>query len=203
MAPIIAGELPEQALLQRYKREGSYTDCYFMDVPRHIEMSEYISNFYTTPLFKVERKILSLAVGKHSSDDAAHNLAQGRDTNFAAWSVEDRSSNQLLLCDFLGRTRSWLMAEATPSSTRLYFGSAVVPKSKPTSGKASFGFAFHALYGFHHMYTRALMRAAQEAGAWVFVTGDRRVLTWGTQGDMLILSPRAAWMRLFANSGIN
>ena len=161
MAPIIASELPEGALLQRYRRDGSYTDCYFMDIPRHIAMSEYISAFYTTPLFKVERKILALAAGKHSSDEAAHNLALGREAKFSAWSVEERSGNQLLLCDFLSRTRSWLMAEADQSSTRLYFGSAVVPKSKSASGKASFGFAFHALYGFHHLYTKALMRAAQ------------------------------------------
>jgi predicted nucleic acid-binding protein len=40
-----------------------------------------------------------------------------------------------------------------------------------------------------------LVRAAQEAGALVFVTGDRRVLSWGAQGDMQILSPRDAWMR--------
>lgn len=161
MAPIIASELPEVSLLQRYKRDGSYADCYYMDMPRQIAISEYISAFYTTPLFKVERKILALVAGKQSSDESAHNLAQGLDAPFAAWSVEGRSSNQLLLCDFLGRTRSWLMAEAGQSSTRLYFGSAVVPKSKPAVGNASFGFAFHALSGFHRLYTMALMRAAQ------------------------------------------
>lgn len=48
-----------------------------------------------------------------------------------------------------------------------------------------------------------LVRAAQKAGATVFVTGDRRVLGWGTQGAMQILSPRDAWMRLFAQSGTN
>ena len=161
MPPIIASELPEEALLQRYKRDGSYTDCYFMDTPRDISMPEYIAGFYTTPLFKVERGILALVAGKRSSDEAARNLAQGHASTFAAWSVEDRSSNQLLLRDFLGRTRSWLMAEPQQSSTRLYFGSAVMPKSRSAGGKTSFGFAFHALSGFHHLYTKALMRAAQ------------------------------------------
>ena len=160
MAPIIASDLPEAALLQRYKRNGSYTDCYFMDMPRHIDMSEYIFAFYTTPLFKIERTILAL-IGRPSTDEDAHNLAQGHDAPFAAWSIEGRASNQLLLCDFLGRTRSWLMVELRQSSTRLYFGSAVVPKSKRATGKASFGFAFHALFGFHRLYTKALMRAAR------------------------------------------
>lgn len=48
-----------------------------------------------------------------------------------------------------------------------------------------------------------LVRAAQEAGAAVFVTGDRRVLGWGGQGDMQIWSPRDAWMRLFVQNGMN
>jgi hypothetical protein len=39
------------------------------------------------------------------------------------------------------------------------------------------------------------------AGAEVFVTGDKRVLSWGREGNMQILSPRDAWMLLFA--GIN
>ena len=45
-----------------------------------------------------------------------------------------------------------------------------------------------------------LVKAALAAGAKVFVTGDRRVLGWGAQGAMQILSPRDAWMLLFAQS---
>jgi len=41
------------------------------------------------------------------------------------------------------------------------------------------------------------------AGTLVLVTGDRRVLGWGAQGDMQILSPRDAWMRLFVQGGVN
>lgn len=160
MATIIASDLPDHALLQRYRRNGSYTDCYFMDVPRSIALPEYVTAFYTTPLFKVERTILAWAVGKPSTDEAAEDLAHGREVAFAAWRVEERSSHQLLLCDFLGRTRSWLMVEPQASSTRLFFGSAVVPKSRSASGVASFGFAFHVLHGFHHLYTKALMKAA-------------------------------------------
>ncbi|MFZ6799949.1 hypothetical protein [Undibacterium sp. Di24W] len=160
MAQITASDLPEEAFLQRYRRDSSYTDCYCMIIERSVSMPKYISAFYTTNIFKVERQLLSLVAGKHSSDEAAQNLALGSETNFAAWSVEERSSSQLLLCDYLGRTRSWLMVQPQSNSTRLYFGSAVVPKSKSANGKASFGIAFHALYGFHHLYTKALMRAA-------------------------------------------
>ena len=160
MATINAIDLPDNALLQRYRRNGSYTDCYCMDVPRSIALPEYVTAFYTTSLFKVERTMLAWAVGKPSTDLAAQDLAHGREVAFAAWRAEERSGHQLLLCDFLGRTRSWLMVEPQESSTRLYFGSAVVPKSKSASGVTSFGFAFHALHGFHHLYTKALMKTA-------------------------------------------
>lgn len=43
-----------------------------------------------------------------------------------------------------------------------------------------------------------LVRTASMAGAGVLVTGDQRVLTWGRDGDMQILSPRDAWTLLFA-----
>jgi hypothetical protein len=46
-----------------------------------------------------------------------------------------------------------------------------------------------------------LVQAAQAAGARVFITGDRRVLGWGRQGDMQLLSPRDAWTQLFAQNG--
>lgn len=48
-----------------------------------------------------------------------------------------------------------------------------------------------------------LVHAAQQAGAVVFVTGDRRVLGWGLQGGMQILAPRDAWGLLFAQSAKN
>jgi len=165
MSAIQVGELPHEALLHQYKLAGSYTDCYFMDVQRYVASSEYIEAFYTTPLFKLERVILTLLTAKPSSDLQAKQLALGEITTFSAWCVEQRTENQLLLCDITGRTRSWLMC--TPptgaSSTRLYFGSAVTPKHTSAAGENSFGFLFHALSGFHQLYTRLLMRSALSA----------------------------------------
>ncbi len=43
-----------------------------------------------------------------------------------------------------------------------------------------------------------LVAAAAAVGANVFVTGDRCVLGWKAAGAMQILSPRAAWIALFA-----
>lgn len=164
-AAIRAGELPPDALLARYRRQGAYTDCYHVDLPGPVPFEAYVEAFYTTRLFKTERLLLRLLARRPSTDAQARQLAHGQATAFAAWTVEARATDQLLLCDFMKRTRSWLMvlpAEggAVPA-TRLYFGSAVVPLSTSASGRASFGLAFHALGGFHRLYTRALLSAAR------------------------------------------
>lgn len=162
MSSIQTGELPQDSFLTAYKEAGAYTDCYFMDVPGHVTQAEYVEAFYTTTLFKVERTVLALLANKPSTDIQAVHLAAGLAGHFAAWRVEQRAADQMLLCDFLGRTRSWLMTASGHDkvSTRLYFGSAVIPKSVTGPGQRSFGFAFHALSGFHQLYTRLLMRAA-------------------------------------------
>ena len=41
-----------------------------------------------------------------------------------------------------------------------------------------------------------LVAAAATTEVDVFVTGDQRVLGWGSQGGMLLLSPRQAWEQL-------
>ncbi len=153
---IRACELPADALLARYRGDGSYADCYVTEVSRPVSQAEYVEAFYTSGVFKLERLILKLLVARPSTDQQARELAAGQRTAFAAWTVEARSPNQLLLCDFQGRTRSWLMA----SGTRLYFGSAVVRVESRGSGKAGLGFAFRALLGFHRLYSRVLLRAA-------------------------------------------
>ena len=154
--------LPPDALLQRHAAAG-YTDCWVLDHPRAVTHAEFVRAFYTTPLFRLERQVLRWAFGKPSRDEEAQALALGQRDTFAAWSVEGRAPDQLLLRDHLaGRTRSWLMTApgATPSSTRLMFGSAVVPLIDRKTGRASMGAAFHLLQGFHVLYSRALLRAA-------------------------------------------
>ena len=164
MSTIQPAELPREALLNKYRREGAYTDCYVMDVAGAVPQAAYVEAFYTTALFKAERLILSLFAAKPSSDAQVKQLASGEITDFAAWSVEGRCANQLLLCDYLGRTRSWLMIDSVTSNdgpaTRLYFGSAVVPARNRKTGKGEMGLIFRALLGFHKLYSVALLRAA-------------------------------------------
>lgn len=155
--------LPPHALLAAYDGGGAYADCYVVEVQQHIGHAEFVNAFYTTALFKVERALLTWFAARPSSDVQARQLADGQADSFAAWSVEGRAVDQLLLRDFSGRTRSWLMS--TPAAgmrgpTRLFFGSAVVPRANAGARRASMGWAFHALLGFHKLYSRALLRAA-------------------------------------------
>ena len=165
MPSIKQGELPKGAFLEKYKQQGAKTDCYFIDLPKPISQAEYIAAFYTTKLFKVERIILALLARRPSSDNEAKSLSRGEVAHFAAWTVEAQTQDQLLLCDFLGKTRSWLMstsisADMNDCTTRLYFGSAVIPKRDSTGSDAKFGVLFNALSGFHHLYSKALLKAA-------------------------------------------
>jgi hypothetical protein len=166
MSAVNRGLLPAPALLQRYAdADGCYTDCFFVDVDGEISLAEFVGAFYVTWLFKVERFILAALVARPSTDEDVRELVEGDCEKFAAWSVEDRARDQLLMCDFQNRTRSWFMVAPHPQSrTRLYFGSAVTPA--PRAGGAhdappTLGFAFQSLLGFHQAYSRALLAAAR------------------------------------------
>jgi hypothetical protein len=165
MSSIQVCALPEHALLAKYARGGAYTDCYAAEVTGTVSHAQYIEAFYTGALFKLERVLLTWFAGTPSTDAQAKKLASGALGTFAAWRVEERSADQLLMCDISGRTRSWLMVAPAGSGssafTRLYFGSAVVPVVDKQSGQARLGFAFKALLGFHKLYSRALLSAAR------------------------------------------
>jgi hypothetical protein len=164
MSSIVTCALPPHALLARYAQQHAYTDCYTTLVPRTVSHAEYVQAFYTTTLFKTERLILKWLVSKPSTDIEAQLLSEETIDRFAAWSVELRTDNQLLMCDFQNRTRSWLMTEPETSDTnqtRLYFGSAVVPIRDDKLGTSSLGGGFNALLGFHKLYSVALLRAAR------------------------------------------
>jgi hypothetical protein len=152
-------------LLNKYACPGFHTDCYRTDVTGVVTHEEFVRSFYTTLLFKLERIILKWAVSKPSSDIQAQQLADGKTDTFAAWHVEDRCENQLLLTDYQGRTRSWLMVAPAGigdiKKTRLFFGSAVTPARDAATGKTSPGFVFSMLLGFHKCYSVLLLYSAK------------------------------------------
>lgn len=154
-------ELPANALLLKY-REGGYADCYATEVEGSVSLAAYVEAFYTSPLFRIERFLLGLFARRPSSDREAGELARGAAGTFAAWKVEARAADQLLVADFTGRTRSWFRVSVVEggAGTRLWFGSAVVSRRNSATGKSEMGAGFHALLGFHRLYSRLLLRSA-------------------------------------------
>ena len=152
--------LPKAALLRRYFDDGEYTDCFATTVPAASSLSGYVTAFYTTRLFKAERVVLRLFASISSSDDDAVKLSQGARESFAAWNVEDRRNDQLLLIDIRGQTGSWFMCEPQDSGSRLYFGSVVFRQKETSTGK-ELRWSYRLLLGAHRLYSRALLSAAR------------------------------------------
>lgn len=153
--------LPAGSFLESYRDAGAHTDCYTTVVGGQVPLQDYVEAFYTTPLFKTERLILRYVVRKPSTDDDVKRLVSGAASTFAAWTVERRANDQLLMCDYVERTRSWFMVAPEPAaqpSTRLFFGSAVVPRAR--QGMPA---PFKALLWFHHVYSIMLLRSARAA----------------------------------------
>jgi hypothetical protein len=162
MFSIEKSPVPADTMLEKYSMNGAYTDCYSTEISHRVSFTEFIFAFYTTPLFKTEALILKFTVSKPSTDEQARQLADGEIESFAAWAVENRSENQLLMCDFMKRTRSWFMVlPIDETRTKLYFGSAVSSREDLKTGKLSLGFVFQVLLGFHQIYSILLLSAAK------------------------------------------
>ncbi len=154
--------VPVNIMLDKYSLTGAYTDSYSTEIPMRIPFPEFIFAFYTTPLFKLERFILKWTVSKPSTDIEARQLADSASNEFAAWHVEARSENEILMCDFLRRTRSWLMViPVDEARTQLYFGSAISSREDSKTRKLSLGLGFRALLGFHKIYSILLLYFAK------------------------------------------
>lgn len=154
--------VPSGTLLDAYARSGAYTDCYVTDLRRAVSQARFVEAFYSSAIFRIGRWLIGRLMSRPSSDAEARLLGEGRLNAFAAWSVEGRTQNQLLLA--AGRTRSWLMVTPIPGDagplTRLYFGSAVIPRKGGAPGGSAMGWQFRVLLGFHRAYSRVLLRAA-------------------------------------------
>ncbi|MBC7611019.1 MAG: hypothetical protein H7228_15860, partial [Polaromonas sp.] len=158
-------EVPAHSLLSRYGGGAGFADCYVIEVAGVVTQAAFIEAFYTSALFKVERTLLQYLASKPATDGDAKQLAAGKASMFSAWSVESQSADELLLADFSGRTRSWLSVvpgaqRAPATSTLLYFGSAVLPIRRKGTTQSDMGWLFHALLGFHRLYSRLLLSAA-------------------------------------------
>ena len=160
--------IPDASLLAAYAHAPeagtvpNYCDCYSTRIDASISLSDFLYAFYTSPAFRIERKLLALALRVSSADEDARALATGQSQRFSAWIVENRRDNEILLRFPASGTGSWLMVRPYSDegfdSTELLFGSVVFPKTPDTP----FGVIFHTLTGFHRFYSRLLLNSARK-----------------------------------------
>jgi hypothetical protein len=133
------------------------------ELPGTVSHAQFVQAFYSTALFKLGRVLLGVFLSRPSTGAQARQLAEGQLSSFAAWSVESRTDNEIVLAT--GPTRSWLMVkagvDALPASTQLHFGSAVVPPRSSSGARGNMGLVFTALLGFHKLYSRTLLMSAR------------------------------------------
>jgi hypothetical protein len=159
------GTLPETALLQRYRAAGAHTDCYTAEVAGEVTLEAYLTVFYNSWAFRLERVLLGKLLGMRAGAAEVAALATGQAERFSAWSVEARAADQILLCDYQHRTRSWLMVApgSVPGTTRLHFGSAVMRGGQTRVARLGEAAIFTGLLWFHALYSRVLLWAAVRA----------------------------------------
>ena len=98
---------PPGSLLARLAQaRDAYADAYTLKLPRRVSLAEFVEAFYTTRLFKLERWLIA-RTGRPSADADVRALAQGEDRRMAAWTVEAREGDELLMHEDSGVTRSW------------------------------------------------------------------------------------------------
>ena len=165
MFGIIRSAPPTNALLvthhgRRPERWGSYHDCFRICIRDSVTLQQFVVAFYTSWLFRLERALLRIFLAIPSSNADAYALARGTRNTFAVWYVGARTPTELLMCDQHERTRSWFrVGSDDDGSTELCFGSAVAGRRR---ANASFEMSpsFHALLGFHVLYSQLLLQAA-------------------------------------------
>ncbi len=160
MVVVVNQDIPPGRLIADYaERAGHFTDCYSCVVPGKVALADYVTAFYTTPLFRAERFVLRVAAGAPSTDAQARAVADGQSERFAIWTVEARRGNELMMAERSGRTKSWFKVMSQGGETQLLFGTVVVPVQSK-SGDLVLGPVFDSLKWAHTIYARALLAAA-------------------------------------------
>ncbi|MBL4768250.1 MAG: hypothetical protein JKY94_11125 [Rhodobacteraceae bacterium] len=161
MPTVIPGSSPDSALINTYANiPGGHTDCFYVDVSNKVTLTEFILVFFNTPVFRLERLLLSISPSGRSTRQDIADLASGSGKTMAIWKVESRTDTQLIMSVGNGPIRTWLMVDSDSresGTSRLYFGTAVLPTKTARDGQPNQSKVFHMLAGFHEYYSRLLL----------------------------------------------
>lgn len=159
-----AVDIPSGTMLKAYQaQEGCYTDCYAVDVAGAPDIERFIRIFFDTSIFRLERRILALSGLEATHADDVDALARGHRSRFAAWRLEGKTADELMLRFERPSGRTWLHVADVPDQSgqaRLFFGSALLPGARDNDKRPTIGWSLHAFLPFHRLYARMLLRAA-------------------------------------------
>ncbi len=171
MLSVKAVTIPENGYLNSYRdRLGCYTDCFTIEVRGQVTLSNFISAFFDTFPFRLERKTLAVFALSPSSLKDVTDLATGVSDSLALWKVEARDGNQLIMSFGRRGVRTWLMVEPCQNEsntsilyfgTGLYFGSTVIPRKNKPSEEPKLSTVFYPFLGCHRLYARFLLWSAK------------------------------------------
>lgn len=156
--------VPEGSFLKAYEgREGCETDCFQADVPGHPDIDRFVHIFFDTWVFRIERRLLALLGEDYATSEDVAALAGRSSDTLAAWTVQDRSADEIILAFKRPRGRTWLQAtqlDGSLGSTRLRFGSALLPNIDSEGQTASISWGLKIGLPLHRLYARLLLAAA-------------------------------------------
>lgn len=156
--------VPKNTLLKTYEAmEGSEADCFQVDVEGRPDIQRFIRIFFDTWVFRLERRVLSLMGVDYATTDDVIALAKGRQSSLAAWTTLERNANEIILAFDKPTGRTWLQVSTSDEgaeTTRLSFGSALLPKRHSSKSKPAIGKLLKASLPIHRLYARILLAAA-------------------------------------------
>lgn len=154
--------VPKGSLLQHFAdSQGTYTDAFVAQVKSAPSLHDYIEAMFDSPVFRIERLILAVTVFKPAFRKDVSALAAGEGDQLAGWKLMQRTDQELLLAVENGRVRTWLMIEPISDEvSRVWFGSAVVPKQSKNGAAEGLGIAYRSMLAVHKYYSRVLLRSA-------------------------------------------
>ena len=161
MFRVHTSDIPSPSLVDtHYSKSSERIDCYRIFVENSTNLESFVGCFYRGRLFRIERALISLVTGHKSSHAQLDELLSKKTKIFSAWTECQRNENQLIMCDYQGRTCSWFMVEPHKNGTYLYFGTVL----KRTNYFPRFEWLskpiFTLLLPVHGLYSRLLLSAA-------------------------------------------
>jgi len=155
-----AAAIPDHAALDQFRCDHA-VDCFASDAPCTVTLPHFVEAFLTSRMFRPERFLLAVLLGKPSRDRQAMAFINGDVDRFAAWTADTDLPDLFIMRDFMGLTRAWFMcAPQDNGATLLYWGTISVSSEANQRRHRIWPRLFGVIMPFHRLYSRMLLSSA-------------------------------------------